>query len=43
MTPVAETGGRIMDRAVADVAIELDKPFEYAGVSMVVEPWQVKI
>jgi hypothetical protein len=34
---------KVNGRGDPGVPIELDTPFEYAGVSMVVEPWKIKI
>jgi tetratricopeptide (TPR) repeat protein len=34
---------KVNGRGDEGVPIELDVPFEYAGVSMVVEPWKIKI
>ncbi len=34
---------KVNGRGDAGVPIELDVPFEYAGVSMVVEPWKIKV
>ncbi len=34
---------KVNGRGDPGVPIELDTPFEYAGVSMVIEPWKIKI